>query len=97
MKRNRPFRAPPRFVTRALSAAAAASAGVAFAALAGCSSAAPLFSPDGLPTTQVQCSAAGGDGCEQQARGMCGGPFEIVRQTTAGGVRNLLFACKKAG
>ncbi|TAL99201.1 MAG: hypothetical protein EPN73_00300 [Paraburkholderia sp.] len=70
---------------------------MAFAALAGCSSAAPLFSPDGLPTTQVQCSAAGGDGCEQQARGMCGGPFEIVRQTTAGGVRNLLFACKKAG
>ncbi|CAG4898520.1 hypothetical protein [Paraburkholderia gardini] len=97
MKRNRPFRAQPRFAARALSAAAAACAGMALAALAGCSSAPPLFSPDGLPTTQVQCSAAGGDGCEQQARGMCGGPFEIVRQTTVDGVRNLIFACRKAG
>jgi hypothetical protein len=30
----------------------------------------------------------------QQARGMCGGAFDVVRQTTGGGVRTLLFACK---
>jgi len=94
MKRNRLFRAQPGFAARAVFATVATCAGIALAALAGCSSAPPLFSPDGLPTTQVQCSAAGGDGCEQQARGMCGGPFEIVRQTTVNGVRNLLFACK---
>lgn len=67
----------------------------ALAALAGCSSSAPLFAPDGRPTTQVQCSAAGTwDACMQHARGMCGGAFDVVRQTTGGGVRTLLFACK---
>jgi hypothetical protein len=30
----------------------------------------------------------------QQARGMCGGAFDVVRQTTDGGVHTLLFACK---
>jgi hypothetical protein len=30
----------------------------------------------------------------QHARGMCGGTFDIVRQSTGGGVRTLLFACK---
>jgi hypothetical protein len=86
MKRNHFFRARTAFIAGAVSAVAA---------LAGCSSSAPLFSPDGRPTTQVQCSAAGTwDACMQQARGMCGGAFDVVRQTTEGGVRNLLFACK---
>jgi hypothetical protein len=62
-------------------------------ALAACSSAPPLFSPDGRPTTLVQCPA-GSDNCEQQAQAMCGGAFDAVRTTTANGVRNLLYACR---
>jgi len=30
----------------------------------------------------------------QQARGMCGGNFDVVRQSTSSGMRTLLFACK---
>jgi len=67
----------------------------ALATLGGCGSSAPLFAPDGRPTTQVQCSAAGTwDACMQQARGMCGGNFDVVRQSTSSGVHTLLFACK---
>jgi hypothetical protein len=92
MKRNRhPFNARERFAVRAVVVAGAVAV---FAALAGCGSSPPLFSPDGRPTTQVQCSTAAGDACEQQARGMCGGAFDVVRQTTEKSVRNLLFACK---
>lgn len=62
-------------------------------ALAACSSAPPLFSPDGRPTTLVQCPA-GSDNCEQQAQAMCGGAFDTMRTTTGNGVRSLLYACR---
>ena len=62
-------------------------------ALAACSSAPPLFSADGRPTTLVQCPA-GSDNCEQQAQAMCGGAFDAIRTSTANGVRSLLYACR---
>ena len=62
-------------------------------ALAACSSAPPLFSADGRPTTLVQCPA-GSDNCEQQAQAMCGGAFDPIRTTTGNGVRSLLYACR---
>ncbi|MBP0592733.1 hypothetical protein J8I87_23965 [Paraburkholderia sp. LEh10] len=61
--------------------------------LAACSSAPPLFSKDGRPTTLVQCPA-GSDNCEQQAQAMCGGTFDTLRVTTDNGVRSLLYACR---
>ncbi len=65
------------------------------AALAGCGGGAPLFTGDGRPTSVVQCSAQGpSSACAENARGMCGGDFDIVKQSTSNGVRNLLFACK---
>jgi hypothetical protein len=63
-------------------------------ALAACSSAPPLFSSDGRPTTLVQCPA-GSDNCDQQAQAMCGGAFDTMRSTTDKGVRSLLYACRK--
>jgi hypothetical protein len=62
-------------------------------ALAACSSAPPLFAPDGRPTTLVQCPA-GSDNCEQQAQAMCGGAFDTIRATTENGGRSLLYACR---
>jgi hypothetical protein len=65
------------------------------AALAGCGSGAPLFTRDGRPTTLVQCSAQGPmSACTESARGMCGDDFDIVKQSTGNGVRNLLIACR---
>lgn len=63
-------------------------------ALAACSSAPPLFAPDGQPTTLVQCPA-GSDNCDQQAQATCGGPFDTIRTTTQNGVRSLLYACRR--
>ncbi|MFC0399728.1 hypothetical protein [Paraburkholderia rhizosphaerae] len=80
---------------RPLHAARAIAALAAVAALAGCGSSAPLFASDGSPTTLVQCPV-GSDSCEQQAAASCeGGGYEVVRQTVEGGVRNLLYACKR--
>ncbi|HTI18006.1 MAG TPA: hypothetical protein VL598_10110 [Trinickia sp.] len=63
--------------------------------LAGCASSAPLFTKDGRPTTLVQCPAEGSAApCLEQARGICGGDFDIVEQSTNRGQRNLLFACR---
>ncbi|WP_374193441.1 hypothetical protein [Trinickia mobilis] len=71
-------------------------AAVAFAAaLGGCGGSAPLFTGDGRPTTQVQCPAAGpSDTCVQNARGICQGDIDVIQQSSGGGVRNLLFACR---
>ncbi len=79
-------------VTQPLRGAALAAALVMTGALAACSSAPPLFAPDGRPTTLVQCPA-GSDNCEQQAQAMCGGAFDAMRTTTENGVRSLLYAC----
>jgi predicted small lipoprotein YifL len=65
------------------------------AALAGCGGKAPLFTSDGRPTTMVQCSSQGPwDTCEQNARGICQGDFDVVKRSTDSTSRNLLFACK---
>ncbi|NKJ48174.1 hypothetical protein CIC12_15780 [Burkholderia sp. SG-MS1] len=63
------------------------------AVLSGCSSSAPLFLPDGRATTLVQCPA-GSDSCSQQASASCGGAFDVVRQSTASGTLNLIYACR---
>lgn len=63
------------------------------AVLSGCSSSAPLFLPDGRPTTLVQCPA-GSDSCTQQANAACGGAFDVVRQSSDNGTLSLLYACR---
>nr|WP_231748387.1 hypothetical protein [Burkholderia sp. ABCPW 14] len=63
--------------------------------LSSCGGSAPLFTSDGRSTTMVQCPAGGPwDTCIQNARGICGGDFDTIRQSVDNGVRNLLFACK---
>lgn len=65
------------------------------AALAGCGGSAPLFTGDGRPTTLVQCPAQGPwDTCMQNARGICQGDFDVIKQSVDAGTRNLLFACR---
>jgi hypothetical protein len=65
-------------------------------ALAGCSSAPPLFSADGRPTTLIQCPAAGGWSlCTQNARATCqGANYDVLEQSTDNGQNGLLIACK---
>jgi hypothetical protein len=59
-----------------------------------CSSSAPLFTPDGRSTSQVQCPAAGTwDTCRQNAGGICGGDFDTIRQSIDNDTRTLVFAC----
>jgi len=70
----------------------------AAAALAGCGSNEKLFTGDGRPTALVQCSADGSwNDCLQNARGICGGDFDVIRHSLKRGMRNLLFACKTTG
>jgi hypothetical protein len=84
-----------RFDVRGGAARRAACTLMLSAALAGCGGGAPLFTGDGRPTTLVQCSAQGpSSACTENARGMCGGDFDIVKQSTGNGVRNLVFACR---
>jgi len=83
------------FLTRTDRIARAALGGAGFAllaALAGCSSSPPLFLSDGRPTTLVQCQE-GSDSCVQQARANCGGPFDVVRQSSKNGTVSLIYAC----
>ncbi len=76
--------------------ALAFAAAATLAALPACSSSAPLFAADGRPTSQVQCSAAGPwDACWQNARGICGGPYDVVRESIDDNTRTLLFACNR--
>ncbi|WP_260463951.1 hypothetical protein [Burkholderia sp. Bp8963] len=66
------------------------------AALGGCGGSAPLFTSDGRPTTLVQCtSGSGWSNCTDNARATCNGEFDVLKQSDDGGVRSLLFACKK--
>lgn len=63
--------------------------------LAACSSAPPLFSSDGRPTTLIQCPAAGGWSlCQQNARATCAGSYDVLDQTDANGQYGILIACK---
>jgi hypothetical protein len=65
-------------------------------ALAGCSSAPPLFSADGRPTTLIQCPSNGGWSlCTQNARVTCqGGSYDVLEQSADNGQNGLLIACK---
>lgn len=63
--------------------------------LSACSSAPPLFSPDGRPTSMIQCPSAGGwRNCEENARAMCAGDYDVLDQISDNGQNNLLIACK---
>ena len=69
--------------------------GALCSAMAGCGSSKQLFTGDGRPTTLVQCPAEGPwDTCSQNARGICQGDFDVIKQSTSKGMRNLLFACR---
>jgi hypothetical protein len=68
---------------------------IASACLTACSSAPPLFSSDGRPTSMVQCPASGGwSNCQENARAMCGGNYDVLDQSTDNGQNGLLIACK---
>ncbi|WP_235007708.1 hypothetical protein [Caballeronia humi] len=83
-----------RMIGRALSLSISFAATVS--ALAGCSSAPPLFSSDGRPTTLIQCPAYGGwTLCQQNARATCqGASYDVLEQSTDNGQNGLLIACK---
>jgi hypothetical protein len=63
--------------------------------LSACSSAPPLFSSDGRPTSMIQCPTSGGwSNCQQNARAMCAGSYDVLDQTSENGQNGLLIACK---
>jgi hypothetical protein len=66
------------------------------AGLGGCGGSAPLFTPDGRSTTLVQCTSGDSwSNCTDNAHAMCNGDFDVIQRSVDGGVRSLLFACKK--
>jgi hypothetical protein len=82
-----------RVFTRALGFA---TLGAAMSILSACSSAPPLFSSDGRPTSLIQCPSNGGwSNCQENARAMCaGGNYDVLGQSTDNGQNGLLIACK---
>jgi hypothetical protein len=73
----------------------AACAAILCLVLAGCGGGAPLFTSDGRATTLVQCPREGpASACMENARGMCGGDFDVVKQYDDNGMHNLVFACR---
>jgi predicted small lipoprotein YifL len=65
------------------------------ASLAACGTDAPLTTSDGRNTSQVQCPADGpADTCEQNATGLCGGPFDKIGSSVDNNKRTLIFACQ---
>jgi hypothetical protein len=73
-----------------------ATLGAAMSILSACSSAPPLFSSDGRPTSLIQCPSNGGwSNCQENARAMCaGGNYDVLGQSTDNGKNGLLIACK---
>jgi hypothetical protein len=68
---------------------------VAASVLSACSSAPPLFSSDGRPTNMIRCPANGGwSNCQQNARALCAGSYDVLDQSSDNGQNNLLIACK---
>ncbi|MDE1180334.1 hypothetical protein [Paraburkholderia sp.] len=86
MKRSYSFALRTGFVARSFAVAA-------LAAMGACSSAPPLFLPDGRATTLVQCPN-GSDSCQQQARAKCGGDYDVIQQSTENGTISLIYACR---
>ncbi|VVD94198.1 hypothetical protein PPN31114_01820 [Pandoraea pneumonica] len=71
------------------------SSGTLTLTLSACGSSAPLFTPDGRPTQQIQCSASSSGDCEQRALTQCAGkPYDVLTRDTNGGVANLVIACR---
>jgi hypothetical protein len=67
----------------------------ALSALSACSSAPPLFSSDGRPTSMINCPASGGwSNCQENARAMCAGSYDVLDQSTDNGQNGLLIACR---
>ncbi len=64
-------------------------------ALAGCSSAPPLFSTDGRPTQQIQCPTySGWSNCTDNAKALCPSGYDVLGQSTENNQNALLIACK---
>jgi hypothetical protein len=63
--------------------------------LSACSSAPPLFSSDGRPTSMIQCPTNGGwSNCQQNARALCSGSYDVFDQSSDNGQNSLLIACR---
>jgi hypothetical protein len=70
---------------------------VGASALAGCSSAPPLFSADGRPTQQINCPAGGGwRNCTDNAKALCPAGYDVIDQSTGDTSDSLLVACRAA-
>lgn len=65
--------------------------------LAACSSGPPLFTPDGRPTTQVDCT--GGNGwteCDRRAAVACGsGGYDLLAHDDSNNRRVAYIACRR--
>ena len=67
----------------------------AVSVLSACSSAPPLFSSDGRPTNMIQCPANGGwSNCQENARALCAGSYDVLDQSSDNGQNSLLIACR---
>ncbi|VVE52344.1 hypothetical protein [Pandoraea anhela] len=64
--------------------------------LSACGSSAPLFTSDGRPTVQIQCSAVSPGDCEQRALTQCAQKgYDILTREVNGNVANLVIACHR--
>jgi hypothetical protein len=67
----------------------------ALSTLSACSSAPPLFSSDGRPTSMIQCPTSGGwSNCQENARAQCAGSYDVLDQSSENGQNGLLIACR---
>ena len=67
-------------------------------ALAGCSSAPPLFTSDGRSTIQISCQSNGNGYAERdhRAQDACGsGGFDVLDRSDSGDQRSVYIACRK--
>lgn len=68
---------------------------VAATALSACGSSAPLFTSDGRPTQQLQCSATAAGDCAERASSQCGGKsYDVLQRETSGSTATIVIACK---
>ncbi|VVE56907.1 hypothetical protein PHO31112_05132 [Pandoraea horticolens] len=71
------------------------SSGLLTITLSACGSSAPLFTSDGRPTQQIQCSATNAGDCDQRARTQCQQKgYDVLARDVSGGVANLVIACR---
>ncbi|AHN74513.3 hypothetical protein DA70_08550 [Pandoraea pnomenusa] len=71
------------------------SPGLLTVTLSACGSSAPLFTSDGRPTQQIQCSATVAGDCDQRARTQCQQKgYDVLTRDVSGGVANIVIACQ---